>query len=105
MQTMKQKLMDPHASTPTPAMFERDLQQLTFSPSDVRSMVLEDDQAFQNLKTSLRSRGCVTNAYLKENVHFYIRHVKDVRAHRLRQVAQQQQKQSLRRNGTNNAAA
>jgi hypothetical protein len=38
-----------------------------------------DDEAFRNLKKSLRQHGCVTNGFLKENVHFYVRHVKDVR--------------------------
>jgi hypothetical protein len=53
-------------------------QQFAYSQQDIVS-ILTDREAFQTLKASLRQRSCVTNAYLKLNVHFYVQHVKQVR--------------------------
>jgi hypothetical protein len=61
--------------------FTNDMNNLAYTDRDLISM-LSEDEAFRTLKVSLRQRGCVTNAYLKENAHFYIKHVKDVRAAR-----------------------
>ena len=65
----------------TSSRFQSELTDLTCSQQEVLS-ILQDDAAFQTLKTSLRQRGCVTNGYLKENFHFYVQHVKAVRAAR-----------------------
>lgn len=76
---------------------------LAFSQEDVVS-IAEDDQAFRTLKASLRQRGCVTNTYLYENLHHYVRHIKDVRERRSRKGMDVRQR-SLRRNLTTTAAA
>jgi len=58
--------------------FAYDLRALQYSQADVLSMVVQEEDSFQSLKASLRKRGCVTNSYLKENMHFYIQHCKHV---------------------------
>ena len=62
--------------------FEKDMEILAYTHHDVLSVVSEDE-AFRNLKKSLRQRGCVTNGYIKENFHFYVQHVKEVKARKL----------------------
>jgi hypothetical protein len=49
-----------------------------YSQQDIVS-ILRDREAFETLKISLRQRSCVTNTYLKLNVHFFVQHVKQVR--------------------------
>ncbi|CAB9526030.1 expressed unknown protein [Seminavis robusta] len=62
-------------------LFEKEKAALSYTDRDIQSIIMEDE-AFRNLKASLRQRGCITNNYLKENVHFYVRHVKQVRQRR-----------------------
>ena len=64
-----------------PDQFQKEMAGLSYTHQDIESIVLEDE-AFQVLKKSLRQKGCVTNAYLKENVHLYVQHVKQVRERR-----------------------
>jgi hypothetical protein len=59
-----------------------DMNSLGYSQEDIISILNEDDE-FRILQRSLRQRGCVTNGYLKENIHFYVLHVKETRARRL----------------------
>ena len=83
--------------------FDVDMERLAYTREDVVSIV-EEYQAFQTLKASLRQRGCVTNTYLKENFHHYARHVKDVRERRSKRNLVVRQR-SLRRHVPSSAAA
>jgi len=46
---------------------------LSYTPEDVNKIFMEDDEThFHNLQKSLRSRGCVTNTFLKQKMHQFI---------------------------------
>lgn len=78
------------------SVFDADMQKLSYSNSDALAIVNEDE-AFRNLKASLRKRGCVTNGYLKENFHFYVQHVKAVNDRRQeKQLLQKEAERSAR---------
>lgn len=79
-------------STPLPQddqIFQESLKHLQYTQRDVHS-VLIDDKAFKALQKALRQRGCVTNTYLKENFHLYVRHMKDVDQLRQRHVKEEE---------------
>lgn len=61
--------------------FAAELSHLIYTDRDLLS-ITNEDEAFRTLKESLRQRGCVTNGYLRQNLHFFVKHVKDVRANR-----------------------
>jgi hypothetical protein len=92
--------------------FQDPLNNLGYSQKDIIS-ILNEDEAFQVLKRSLRQRGCVTNGYLKENIHFYVMHVKETRARRdiaesrqtMREVQQASQQHVYQKQALLNAAA
>ena len=54
--------------------------ELSCKITDVPELLDEDN--FRRLKASLRSRGCVTNAYLQQNMHKYVQHVRSKKAAR-----------------------
>ncbi|CAB9514549.1 expressed unknown protein [Seminavis robusta] len=74
--------------------YSEEYELLHFTPADVVGIVT-DDAAFQTLKRSLQKRNHVTNLYLQQTLHHYVKHVKDVRernAKRLeRKLAREQQ--------------
>jgi len=45
---------------------------LRFSQHDVESMAM-DNQAFHRIQKSLKQRGCVTNAFLSQSLHLYVK--------------------------------
>ena len=73
---------------------------LVCSPQDVLHVVM-DDALFCSLQQSLRKRGVITNNYLKENIHFWVKHQKEKRVQQKlkqqqRDHEQQQQQQQQR---------
>lgn len=50
---------------------------LQYSQNDILKVAM-DDETFQRLKNGLRKRGVITNNYLRENLHFYVQHIKKV---------------------------
>jgi hypothetical protein len=59
----------------------RHAQTLRFTQGDILKVAM-DDQTFQSLKDGLRKRGVITNNYLRENLHFYVQHIKELEARR-----------------------
>ena len=59
----------------------RHAQTLQFTQGDIMKVAM-DDRTFQSLKDGLRKRGVITNNYLRENLHFYVQHIKQVEAAR-----------------------
>ncbi|CAB9514548.1 expressed unknown protein [Seminavis robusta] len=51
-----------------------------YTPEDVARLLVSDDAAFQSLQKALRKRHAVTNGHLTQNLHLYIKKVKDVQA-------------------------
>lgn len=95
----------PFTTRTTREPFEKEMEDLSYSHRDVESIILEDE-AFRVLKQSLRQRGCVTNAFLKENVHLYIQHVKQVRERReAERMTRQRQRAAIRRTRSNERPA
>lgn len=88
--------------------FKADLHSLTYTDLDLIS-IINEDEAFRTLQTSLRQRGCTTNAYLQQTFHFFVAHVKHVRANRKDAASSRKQRSSrrqrMRRQTTLSAAA
>jgi len=63
-------------------IFEEPMHDLHYSVEDVVNIVA-DDRSFRALQKKLRQRGCVTNTFLQQNLHFYVRNLKDRRASRV----------------------
>lgn len=61
--------------------YSQQFHKLQFTESDMQSLV-EDERAFRTLQMSLKQRKCTTNMYLSQTVHFYMKHVKDIRRQR-----------------------
>ena len=79
----------------TEERFKADLINLAYTDRDLISIVNEDE-AFRTLKTSLRQRGCTTNTYLRQTFHFFVAHVKNVRANRMGNSSNPSQRSSRR---------
>jgi hypothetical protein len=82
MASIKQKLWHSEIPDHNP-IFDKDIETLSFTQKDIVYIAYYDEEAFQMLKANLRAKGCVTNSYLKENLHFYVKYVKDSRAKRI----------------------
>jgi hypothetical protein len=61
--------------------YQDEYKRFRFTPDDVACLV-EDDAAFRKLQRSLRKKHCVTNQFLKQTIHGYVKHHKDVRTFR-----------------------
>lgn len=66
------------------SMYEK-ADEMACTVADVPEML--NDANFRRLKESLRSRGCVTNGYLQQNMHRYVQHVRSVKAARVQRSA------------------
>jgi hypothetical protein len=59
--------------------------ELACTPADLPELV--DDENFRKLQASLRSRGCITNGYIQQNLHKYVQHVRVAKQAKLRRCS------------------
>lgn len=58
------------------------LDEMACTQADVPDLI--DDDNFRQLQQSLRNRGCVTNTYIQQNMHKYVKHVRSVKEAKIR---------------------
>jgi len=51
-------------------------ERLRFTRQDL-SILVDDDESFQRIKRILRKRGCVTDTYLAQKMHLFVRRAKN----------------------------
>jgi hypothetical protein len=52
--------------------FHEPMSRLSYTQADIEG-ICDDDHAFRHMKHQLRQRGCVTNMFLRQNVHLYVK--------------------------------